>query len=43
MVVVYNNLQSSYATTFKPLEEETNIEELAQFLLQHLEQVESLL
>ena len=43
MVVVYNNLQSSYATTFKPLEEETDIGELAQFLQQYLEQVDSLL
>jgi len=43
MAEVYNNLKSSYTDTLKPLEEETDIGEFAQFILQYLEQVESLL
>ena len=43
IVDMYNNLQSSYAKNVKPLEEGKNIGELAQFFMQYLEQVESLL
>ena len=36
-------LQSSYTENVKPLEDESNLGELAQFLMKYLEQVESLL
>ena len=43
MVGEYNKLQSAYLENVKPLEEEKNLGELAQFLMQYLEQVESLM
>ena len=43
MVEIYNNLQSSYSENVKPLEDEKVIGELTHFLMQYLEQVESLL
>ena len=43
MVDKYNTLQSAYREKVEPLEEERGLGELSQFLMQYLEQVESLL